>query len=111
MKNIREDNSGPNRIDKAQQRLRRMQSRIRRYRRNSVTGIVLAAVLLASVFAGVRVTSDNEQAIRLALGQSNYAPAGEEGPQYFETEYEESRERESFCCATPTKCFRCAKVR
>ncbi|MBP3882923.1 MAG: glycoside hydrolase family 3 C-terminal domain-containing protein [Lachnospiraceae bacterium] len=92
MKNIREDNSGPNRIDKAQQRLRRMQSRIRRYRRNSVTGIVLAAVLLASVFAGVRVTSDNEQAIRLALGQSNYAPAGEEGPQYFETEYEDAAE-------------------
>ena len=67
MKNKREDNSGPNRIErdprtapaaKAEQRLRRMRSRIGRYRRNSVTGIVLAAVLLAAVFAGFKVTSD-----------------------------------------------------
>ena len=101
MKNKREDNSGPNRIErdprtapaaKAEQRLRRMRSRIGRYRRNSVTGIVLAAVLLAAVFAGFKVTSDNEQAIRLALGQSNYETAGEEGPQYFETEYEDAAE-------------------
>ena len=103
MKNIREGNSGPNRIEKApgtvpaasakaEQRLRRMRSRIGRLRRNSITGIVLAVVLLAAVFAGIRVTSDNEQAIRLALGQSNYETAGEEGPQYFETEYEDAAE-------------------
>ena len=103
MKNIREGNSVPNRIEKtpgtvpaasakAEQRLRRMRSRIGRLRRNSVTGIVLAVVLLAAVFAGIRVTSDNEQAIRLALGQSNYEAAGEEGPQYFETEYEDAAE-------------------
>ena len=103
MKNTREGNSGPNRIEKtpetvpaasakAEQRLRRMRSRIGRLRRNSVTGIVLAVVLLAAVFAGIRVTSDNEQAIRLALGQSNYEAAGEEGPQYFETEYEDAAE-------------------
>ena len=52
----------------------------------------MAVVLLTAVFAGFRVTSDNEQAIRLALGQSNYVTAGEEGPQYFETEYEEAAE-------------------
>ena len=103
MKNKRKDNSGPNRIekgqgtapasaDKAQQRLRRMRGRIGRLRRNSVAGVVTAAVLLTAVFAGVRVTSDNEQAIRLSLGQRNYVVAGEEGPQYFETEYEDSAE-------------------
>ena len=52
----------------------------------------MAVVLLTAVFAGFRVTSDNEQAIRLAFGQSNYVTAGEEGPQYFETEYEEAAE-------------------
>ena len=103
MKNKRKDNSGPNRIekgqgtapesaDKAQLRLRRMRGRIGRLRRNSVAGVVTAAVLLTAVFAGVRVTSDNEQAIRLSLGQRNYVVAGEEGPQYFETEYEDSAE-------------------
>ena len=103
MKNKRKDNSGPNRIekgqgtapasaDKAQQRLRRMRGRIGRLRRNSVAGVVTAAVLLTAVFAGVRVTSDNEQAIRLSLGQRNYVVAGEEGSQYFETEYEDSAE-------------------
>ena len=103
MKNKRKDNSGPNRIekgqgtapasaDKAQQRLRRMRGRIGRLRRNSVAGVVTAAVLLTAVFAGVRVTSDNEQAIRLSLGQRNYVVAGEEGQQYFETEYEDSAE-------------------
>lgn len=103
MKNIREGNSGPNRIERGQktapavsakgeQRLRRMHNRIGRFRRNSVTGVVMAVVLLTAVFAGFRVTSDNEQAIRLAFGQSNYVTAGEEGPQYFETEYEEAVE-------------------
>ena len=103
MKNKREDNSGPNRTERGQktapavsakgeQRLRRMHNRIGRFRRNSVTGVVMAVVLLTAVFAGFRVTSDNEQAIRLALGQSNYVTAGEEGPQYFETEYEEAAE-------------------
>lgn len=52
----------------------------------------MAVVLLTAAFAGFRVTSDNEQAIRLAFGQSNYVTAGEEGPQYFETEYEEAAE-------------------
>ena len=69
-----------------------MRGRIGRLRRNSVAGVVTAAVLLTAVFAGVRVTSDNEQAIRLSLGQRNYVVAGEEGPQYFETEYEDSAE-------------------
>ena len=44
------------------------------------------------LFAGFKVSSDNEQAIRLALGQSNYAVTGEEGPQYFASEYEDDAE-------------------
>ena len=94
MKNKRIDNSGPNRIEREQetapsaskkleQRHRRMQSRIGRLRRNSVTGALMAVLILAVAFAGFKVSSDNEQAIRLALGQSNYAVTGEEGPQYF----------------------------
>ena len=93
MKNKRIDNSGPNRIDteletapaasaKMEQRHRRMQSRVGRLRRNSVTGALMALLILAVTFAGFKVSSDNEQAIRLALGQSNYAVTGEEGPQY-----------------------------
>lgn len=103
MRNKRIDNSGPNRIDreretapaasaKMEQRHRRMQSRIGRLRRNSVTGALLAVLLLAVTFAGFKVSSDNEQAIRLALGQSNYEAAGEEGPQYFASEYDDESE-------------------
>ena len=87
MKNKRIDNSGPNRIDteqetapaasaKMEQRHRRMQSRVGRLRRNSVTGALMAVLILAVTFAGFKVSSDNEQAIRLALGQSNYAVTG-----------------------------------
>ena len=103
MKNKRIDNSGPNRIDteletapaasaKMEQRHRRMQSRVGRLRRNSVTGALMALLILAVTFAGFKVSSDNEQAIRLALGQSNYAVTGEEGPQYFASEYEDVAE-------------------
>ena len=103
MKNKRIDNSGPNRIEREQetapsaskkleQRHRRMQSRIGRLRRNSVTGALMAVLILAVAFAGFKVSSDNEQAIRLALGQSNYAVTGEEGPQYFASEYEDDAE-------------------
>ena len=61
-------------------------------RRNSIIGIVLAAVLLIVTIAGFRISSDNEQAIRLALGQKNYKVTGEEGPQYFEAEYDDAGE-------------------
>ena len=133
MKNKRIDNSGPNRIDteletapaasaKMEQRHRRMQSRVGRLRRNSVTGALMALLILAVTFAGFKVSSDNEQAIRLALGQSNYAVTGEEGPQYFASEYEDDAElrtdsselakriqREGI--VLPMKCFLCAKGR
>ena len=57
MKNKRIDNSGPNRIDteletapaayaKMEQRHRRMQSRVGRLRRNSVTGALMALLIL-----------------------------------------------------------------
>ena len=97
MKNTRTDNTEPGRRGGGQgsapgnpagreRRLRKMQSRIGKMRRNSIIGIVLAAVLLIVTIAGFRISSDNEQAIRLALGQKNYKVTGEEGPQYFEAE-------------------------
>lgn len=61
-------------------------------RANSVKALLLAVLLLAVTILGSKVSSDREQEIRLALGQKNYAQAGEEGPQYFETEYSDPEE-------------------
>ena len=76
----------------SEKKLRRMQSRQKKMRANSVKALLLAVVLLAASILGGKVTSDREQEIRLALGQKNYVQAGEEGPQYFETEYSDPEE-------------------
>ena len=76
----------------SEKKLRRMQSRQKKMRANSVKALLLAVVLLTASILGGKVTSDREQEIRLALGQKNYVQAGEEGPQYFETEYSDPEE-------------------
>ena len=76
----------------AERRLRRMKDKMGRLRRNSAAAILLAALFFAVTAAAFKITSDNEQAIRLALGQKNYREAGEEGPQYFAPEYEDQGE-------------------
>ena len=73
-------------------KLQRMQIRLKTLRARSVKALLLAVILLAASVAGSRITSDNEQAIRLALGQKNYAEGGEQGPQYFETDYSDPEE-------------------
>ena len=102
MKNTRTDNSRQSTRESAQgaaqvgpaaeRRLRRMRDRMGRLRRNSAIAVLLAAVLFAVTAVAFKITSDNEQAIRLALGQKNYRTAGEEGPQYFAREYEDEGE-------------------
>lgn len=73
-------------------RLQRMQNRVRRLRARSVKALLLAVVLLAVTVLGSKVTSDNEQVIRLALGQKNYTEGGEPGQQYFESDYSDPEE-------------------
>ena len=73
-------------------KLQRMQSRQKTLRGRSVKALLLAVVLLSAAVLGGKVTSDNEQVIRLALGQKNYVEGGEQGPQYFETDYSDPEE-------------------
>ena len=84
--------SGGESAPAAEKKLRRMKSRQKKMRANSVKALLLAVLLLAVTILGSKVSSDREQEIRLALGQKNYAQAGEEGPQYFETEYSDPEE-------------------
>lgn len=99
MKKTSTDNTRQSRRESAQaspaaaeRRLRRMKDKMGRLRRNSAAAILLAALFFAVTAAAFKITSDNEQAIRLALGQKNYREAGEEGPQYFAPEYEDEGE-------------------
>ena len=57
-----------------------------------IKAFFLAAVLLTVSILGSKVTSDNEQVIRLALGQKNYKEGGEPGPVYFDSEYSDPEE-------------------
>ena len=103
MDNRRKDRSGPAKTEREQgtvqggasreeMRLRRMTNRYNRFRKNSATAAVLAVVLLVIAVLGNKITSDNEQVIRLALGQKNYTVTGEAGPQYFDTNYKDPEE-------------------
>ena len=74
-------------VSASEKKLRRMQSRQIKMRSAGIKAFLLAAVLLTASILGSKVTSDNEQMIRLALGQKNYTEGGEQGPQYFETDY------------------------
>ncbi|MDO5703313.1 MAG: hypothetical protein Q4G47_08175, partial [Lachnospiraceae bacterium] len=76
----------------SEKKLRRMQSRQKKMRSAGIKAFFLAAVLLTASILGSKVTSDNEQVIRLALGQKNYTEGGEQGPQYFETDYSDPEE-------------------
>ena len=84
--------SGGENASASEKKLRRMKIRQKKMRANSVKALLLAVLLLAVTILGSKVSSDREQEIRLALGQKNYAQAGEEGPQYFETEYSDPEE-------------------
>ena len=84
--------SGGESASASEKKLRRMQSRQKKMRANSVKALLLSVLLLAVTILGSKVSSDREQEIRLALGQKNYTQAGEEGPQYFETEYSDPEE-------------------
>ena len=84
----------------AQARIGKLQKRAGRLRRRALTAAVLAAVLLAASVAGSRAASDNEQEIRMALGQKNYTLGGEPGPQYYESEYKDPEELREDCAET-----------
>ncbi len=103
MKNAGKDRTGINTIRKspaelpadpaaAQRRIRKMEGRYRRRVRQSVIAVIVASALFLVFAAGFKITSDNEQAIRLALGQKNYKEEGEEGAQYFAGEYTDPEE-------------------
>ena len=99
MNNRRTENSMQSGGEKARKgaprsgnKLQRMQSRQKTLRGRSVKALLLAVVLLSAAVLGGKVTSDNEQVIRLALGQKNYVEGGEQGPQYFETDYSDPEE-------------------
>ena len=79
-------------VSASEKKLRRMQSRQIKMRSAGIKAFLLAAVLLTASILGSKVTSDNEQMIRLALGQKNYTEGGEQGPQYFETDYSDPEE-------------------
>ena len=79
-------------VSVSEKKLRRMQSRQIKMRSAGIKAFLLAAVLLTASILGSKVTSDNEQMIRLALGQKNYTEGGEQGPQYFETDYSDPEE-------------------
>ena len=76
----------------AQLKIERLQKRVRRLRSRSLTAAVLAVLLLAASVIGSRAASENEQQIRLSLGQKNYALEGEEGPVYFAPEYKDAED-------------------
>ena len=79
-------------VPASEKKLRRMQGRQKKMRSASVKALLIAVVLLTVSILGSRVTSDNEQAIRLALGQKNYTEEGEQGPVYFDTDYSDPEE-------------------
>ena len=64
----------------------------RRCRLRAIAAALMAAVFLIGAVGGGSAASVNEQSIRLALGQKNYTLEGEEGPQYFDTEYKDPSE-------------------
>ena len=70
----------------------KLQGGIRKNRIRALTATVLAIVLAAAAVIGNRVTSENEQSITMALGQTAYRIEGEEGPVYFEKEYSDTEE-------------------
>ena len=65
----------------AEERIRKLQRRQNRLRRKALTAVLLAAAILIAAIAGSNAAADNEQAIRLALGEKNYQLEGKEGPQ------------------------------
>ena len=81
-----------NRQAGAEERIRKLQRRQNRLRRKALTAVLLAAAILIAAIAGSNVAADNEQAIRLALGEKNYQLEGKEGPQYFEADYKDPEE-------------------
>ena len=92
-KSIRSRGEGAqNSVPASEKKLRRMQSRQKKMRSAGIKAFFLAAVLLTVSILGSKVTSDNEQVIRLALGQKNYKEGGEPGPVYFDSEYSDPEE-------------------
>lgn len=61
--------------------------RIRQLRIRAAAAAVTALALLAAMIAGNNALNAHEQAIRVKLGQKNYIVSGEEGEQYYVSEY------------------------
>jgi predicted DNA-binding protein (UPF0251 family) len=76
----------------AEERIRKLQRRQNRLRRKALTAVLLAAAILIAAIAGSNAAANNEQAIRVALGEKNYQLEGKEGPQYFEADYKDPEE-------------------
>ena len=81
-----------NRQAGAEERIRKLQRRQNRLRRKALTAVLLAAAILIAAIAGSNAAANNEQAIRVALGEKNYQLEGKEGPQYFEADYKDPEE-------------------
>ena len=65
-----------NRQAGAEERIRKLQRRQNRLRRKALTAVLLAAAILIAAIAGSNAAANNEQAIRVALGEKNYQLEG-----------------------------------